>query len=235
MKLLNNVFNRLLKIIFPPFCVGCGRLGKRFCKDCFSKLRRYPNTRCFYCKKPSLLGFTHPRCEGRGRIDGLVSFFYYDKIMRGFIKTVKYRLSYKVLEEFLALLYYEKDPFSDFTNFIGKEWVIVPIPLHKKRFIERGFNQAELIAEFIAKKTGMKVRDLLLRKKDNPPQALLKRKLERHRNTLGLFSLKEETFVKGNIILVDDVVTTGKTVEAAARVLKKAGANQVVVFTLAKG
>ena len=114
---------------------------------------------------------------------------------------------------------------------------IAPIPLHKLRIIKRKYNQAALLAKNIATLNDKKlILDLLVRTKNNKPQASLSQKM-RQKNVAGIFKIKEKYLakIKGkNILLIDDVITTGATAESCAKELKKASVNKVYVLTLAK-
>lgn len=112
------------------------------------------------------------------------------------------------------------------------DWV-VPVPLHPKKRRMRGYNQSQLLAESFCKRTGLSLRgEVLLRQRDTLSQAHLKRQ-ERLINMLGAFAALPD--VKGKrILLIDDVATTGATLEGCAAALKQAGAKQVMAFTLAR-
>ena len=113
---------------------------------------------------------------------------------------------------------------------------IIPVPLHKKRLRERGFNQSEFIAGLIGNLYQIPVlSDLLTKTVPTLPQATLT-KVERAKNIKGAFQVKESSYIqKGTVLLIDDVYTTGATVNECARVLKRAKAEQVYVFALAHG
>lgn len=114
---------------------------------------------------------------------------------------------------------------------------IAPVPLHKLRIIKRKYNQSALLAKNISALSDKKlILDLLIRTKNNKPQAVLSQ-AQRMKNVQGIFKVKEKHLskIKGkNILLIDDVITTGSTINACAKVLKKAGANRVYVLSLAK-
>ncbi len=120
------------------------------------------------------------------------------------------------------------------------DWVVVPVPLHPARMREREFNQSEEIAIHVAKATGFRLRDELRRRKDTGHQAQLTRQ-ERLRNLKGAFSLsdlakKNRIFHERHVLLIDDVLTTGATIDECAKVLKKeGGAYLVAALTVARG
>lgn len=119
---------------------------------------------------------------------------------------------------------------------IDKSYCFLPVSLHPTRLKERGFNQSEILTSFISNILGLDKDDLLIRKKNTPPQAKLKTIKDRFKNLHGAFIAKnKERIKKRKLILVDDVVTSGITVREAVKTLKKAGAESVIVFSLAKG
>jgi ComF family protein len=113
--------------------------------------------------------------------------------------------------------------------------VIIPVPLHRKRKKIRGFNQAKVIAEELARLKEIKLEEGVLKKVKNvPPQTLLEMD-ERKENVSGAFRVVDEDKIKGKtIILVDDVYTTGSTVKECSAVLKKAGAREIRALTVAQ-
>ncbi len=115
-------------------------------------------------------------------------------------------------------------------------FIVIPIPLSKKRLRERGFNQAELIAKYVAEKFNLPiVQDVLIKIKDSPKQSEAKNYKERLKNVEGCFAVKNPELIKGkNIILVDDVFTSGATVKEAIKNLKIARIKKVIVFTVAR-
>jgi ComF family protein len=120
-------------------------------------------------------------------------------------------------------------------NIWWKADIIIPVPLHPKRKKVRGFNQAKVIAEELARLRGIKLEEGALAKVKNvPPQTLLETD-EREENVLGAFRVvDEEKIRKKNIILVDDVYTTGSTVKECSSVLRKAGAKEIRAITVAQ-
>jgi ComF family protein len=112
---------------------------------------------------------------------------------------------------------------------------VVPVPLSRRRRRERGFNQAELIAKVVAREARLPLETKVLRRtKDRPPQAGLSRK-DRIRNVRSIYRARLPLSLRGErLLLVDDVLTTGATAEAAARALLRAGAGSVDVLTLAR-
>lgn len=112
--------------------------------------------------------------------------------------------------------------------------LLIPVPLHKSRYRERGFNQSEIIAEEISKTTGVSLlREGLKRKKNTKDQTNLSPQ-QREQNVRGAFVVTQPGIINGkNIILVDDVITTGATMNECARMLKQAGAEKILGMTIA--
>lgn len=116
-----------------------------------------------------------------------------------------------------------------------KNFIIIPIPLHSGRKRQRGFNQAELLGQFIAKDMNLEFCDTLKRIKNNKPQAKMKNHEERAKNIAGCFKIKNPEIVRGkNILLIDDVYTSGATMNEAAKILKENGARKIIAVVLAK-
>ncbi len=113
---------------------------------------------------------------------------------------------------------------------------LLPMPLYQQRLKCRGFNQAQIIAEYFNRYLRLKQTNLLIRKKETKPQAEIKDLAERRKNVSGVFQVKTPAAVKGSwFVVVDDIITTGYTVKQAAHTLKQAGAEKVFSITLARG
>jgi len=175
------------------------------------------------CGRPALDGITHSRCRTRYSIDGLTSFFHYDGTARKAIKAIKYRLVSDLAEEFISLV----PKFS-----LPKSSLLIPIPLHSVRYRARGFNQAEALGYMLAKRLNIPVRtDILRRVKETVPQVEMKKRDDRLKNMERVFRC---TNISENVVLFDDVFTTGATMRSAANVLKRAGAGRVWAVSMAR-
>lgn len=230
----------IIDLLFPKFCLGCGYIGVYICPSCQDKLKSVITDNCLYCKKSSPFGLTHPYCTNRFNADGILSLYYYNPVLKKIIKNIKYRLSIEVWKEFYKIIEPETIMKLDFYKKLFSDFVIQPIPLTKSKYNQRGFNQAYLIGNFFQKILRFPMVDLLIRKNETPPQAQIKNKKNRSQNIKGAFEINNKSkdvinHVFTNVILVDDVVTSGSTVKEAAKVLKAAGAKKVFILTLAKG
>ena len=166
-------------------------------------------------------------------------FQYKNKISKKAIWAIKYSKNQKILNKFSSLLYEfilenvtDEIAFSNFNNPL-----LLPIPMHKNNLRERGYNQSELIAKEIYKIDEGKNFNIelvaLIKIKETPHQSTLKNKSERLKNLKGCFSANIDLVKNRNIILIDDVITTGTTMNEATKTLREAGAKKVIGFSLA--
>jgi len=229
----------LIDLFFPKFCLGCGYIGVYVCSSCFKKLEPIKQDICFYCKKPSLFGLIHPDCSKTHNIDGLIVIYHYNPLLKKIIKNIKYRLATQVWQEFYKIIKPQVIAKLGFYKKFSQDFVIQPIPLSKIKYNERGFNQASLISTFFQKFLHYPIVNLLIRKKETSAQARIKNKRGRYLNIRDAFAIQPERrgliYQTPNIILIDDVVTSGSTIKEAVKILKEAGAKKVYVLALAKG
>ncbi|RJO61158.1 ComF family protein [candidate division WS5 bacterium] len=194
---------------------------------------------CPVCGKPAIGGETHPLCKKRYGLDGLWSLGLYQDPLRSAIKKLKYRLVKDFAEVLVNTIveYWVKNS-PQFLESVkkdqGKGWVIVPVPLHQKRESLRGFNQAGLIGRLLSKKLGLDYYEALKRIRQTRPQVGM-RGFERRKNIYNVFVLDSRLLTLAtNVLLVDDVWTTGSTLKECCFVLKKGGAKKVWAITLAR-
>jgi len=220
----------LLDLIFPKRCVSCGAFGKYICNKCFAKIEFVEKPICPICQRQAIGGKTHPRCTGKFRLDGLVVACKYKGPIKLAIKKVKYKWVYdieKVLVNLLASQIWKFD--------LPQDSILIPIPLSKKRKNWRGFNQAEILAKTLSKKFNVSYSASLIRMIDTRTQVGLTKE-ERRENVKGAFAGRKAQGKRDkNIILVDDVYTSGATMMEAAKVLKNGGAGNVWAMTVALG
>jgi len=230
----------ILDVLYPQEldCAVCGNKLKEgamngICAFCINILPLINSNYCKRCGKPeNNSGESCVECDGiQYYFDQALSVFEYSSAVQRLIFRFKYRnetqLS-RVLGNFMAQRLREQ-----------KDWrydAIVPVPLHRKRQSERGFNQALLLTSAISQIVDVPVvENTLFRTKQTPVQAGLGRH-ERFANMKHAFSVSNNTRIKGkNIVLVDDIYTTGSTTSDCSRALLDAGALKVYVLTLATG
>lgn len=222
----------LLSFLFPPFCAGCGAVGNHFCSNCKTALKTKKGESCFYCGRRSVLGLTHTACIKRRGVDGWVATYKYNSSFKKMLIGAKYKRAFLVLESFL-----KQDGVSSYkTIWRWKKLfnpVIVPVPLYARRLDERGFNQSSIIGQHLSSRTGIEYEELIVREKDTQHLAQMKDPTERKREIHNAFRYIGKKTPQSAII-VDDVVTTGATIGACARVLKEVGVKNVLAFSLAK-
>ncbi|OGB76175.1 hypothetical protein A2476_02620 [candidate division CPR3 bacterium RIFOXYC2_FULL_35_7] len=226
MKILDSI----LDFLFPQKCLYCGQVGSVVCQNCVSQLP-FPKTQiCPICYNPSLIGKTHDFCQKRYNLDGLTFCFYYDDKIKEAIKKIKYRNLFSYVDELVArgISKLDLEQFKDF--------MIIPVPLHEKRLKSRGFNQAEIIGKVLSGKLNIQLRtDILKRVKDTSSQVKLNKKA-REENIKDAFTVNSKVKFKNmKALLVDDIFTSGATLNECAKILKKAGVQKVRGFTLAHG
>lgn len=205
-------------------------MGTYLCDSCAMKLTRAPRT-CHYCGGRATLGLTHPGCRRKRGIDGEICLYTYEPGIARVLHEAKYQGAWRLL---VALCNYAswKDTYDVHVWRTLFNPTIVPVPLHKHKTRQRGFNQSDIIARQLlgyVKPEG----PLLVRWKENGPQASIKEVGERRQNVRGIFSVP--TRAPETVLLVDDVITTGSTIEECARALKRAGTQRVLALSVAKG
>lgn len=229
----------LLNLFFPEHCLGCGKEGAYFCVNCQEKIKPLNFQICPVCQQFSIDGLTHPSCQSKDSLDGLVVLFSYQGILKKALSKLKYYFVTSLVQE-LSELILEKSklPLVLSKKALGNKVILLPIPLFKQRQNWRGFNQTELLGRKIAKYYGWELRtDFLIRWKSTPPQVGLKSK-QREVNLKEVFIFNPKIvindFLKADIILFDDVWTTGSTLKEATKVLKKAGFKKVFGLTICR-
>ncbi len=240
MNLLRRAGEAIVSLLYPPHCAACrGDTpdGRHLCAGCAALARTIERPFCEVCSQPfdgAIDGkFTCSNCSERTfHFDCAVVRYRSVGVVRELIHRFKYDRAFHLrvpLSEWLIEAFDDPrirdQPFDYLT----------PVPLHSARYREREFNQAEALAELAARRTGTTVLRCLKRIRYTTTQTCLDRE-ERMRNLRDAFQVRHTARVSGShLILVDDVFTTGSTVEECARVLKKAGAASVRVITVARG
>jgi ComF family protein len=215
---------------FPRRCVGCGKGGGFLCPECLGKLPRLLPPLCPHCGRPQASGIVCPICRKRQtEIDGVRSPFRFDDVVREAIHQLKYR-NLKAISPCLAELladYLRSNPLP------GE--ALICVPLHPRRLRERGYNQSSLLARELGRCIALPViEDCLIRVKQAQPQVRAVDVEERRRNVADAFVCRDEKVSGKQIILIDDVCTSGATLESCAAALKNQGATSVWGLTLAR-
>lgn len=227
---LDQVKSRVADFLFPPHCIGCNLEGDFLCLPCRRALPRLLPPLCSVCGKP--LNEEDCRCSCQGGqlvINGIRSPFLFEGVMRHAIHEFKYD-NFKALAFPLAQLLVDHWEISPI-----EADVIVPVPLHSHRLRVRGYNQAGLLAKEMGKLINLPVDEgSLLRVKDTPAQVKALDAEVRRKNVQEAFLCRNTKFEGSKVLLVDDVCTTGATLNSCAVALKRAGASSVWGLTLAR-
>lgn len=230
-----------IDLIFPYRCVSCGKYmeNEYVCKPCFNKLPVKKQNQCVGCRRPTPLGKTCVFCKGAWALDRLfVVSDFKDPAVASLIKLFKYRFLSDLAEPLSRLAAKHIDHMAKRGHFsiVQGNPLIVPVPLHRTREYWRGFNQAEILAHGIARRYRLDLGRDLVRLAHGTPQAELEDRPERLSNVKGLYAcVSPEAFRGRAVILVDDVCTTGATLNECALVLKEAGAVSVSALAIARG
>ena len=242
------MFNFIKDILFPPECLFCRRADAWVCRYCFKKIKFNATPYCLGCKQINDYGEFCSNCQPNYYLEGIfIAGNYEDPILSQLIKKLKYQFLKTLsqpLGDFLNLYLQNQiclNPLLNRSPYLNPKLkisankiLVVPVPLHKKRYRWRGFNQAELLARVVATNFGWKLNLDLQRLIYKTPQVKLNER-ERRQNVEQAFVWKGQNLNGRQILLVDDVTTTGATLNDAGRALKAAGAEQVWGLVVAKG
>jgi competence protein ComFC len=204
-QLRENIIN----ILLPRICLGCGKEGRYICDQCS----------LFLSEATSIFA--------RGKLEEVASAWEYEGLIKKIILKIKYEGMFDAIDELTEKIFERRE------LYIPENTIITFVPMFKRKERRRGFNQAELIARKVAKKTGREIFPLLEKIKDTPSQTELNKK-ERAKNVRDSFRMKEKINCPKDILIIDDVWTSGATMEECARILRIAGAKNIRGFVLAK-
>jgi ComF family protein len=225
----HNAASGLFDLVFPPRCVSCERSGTWLCPDCESRIELIQRPVCPICGQPGdRAGLCHSCRQSPPHIDGIRAVGY----LEGPLRVAIHRFKYSNLRPLAAPLgqllvaYLQR-------NRLDVE-AIVPVPLHSSRLRERGYNQSELLARELGKALGFPVlTESLLRVKSTAPQVGLSAP-QRQENVRGAFECRDDRVTGQSILLIDDVCTTGATLESCSLALQQRGARHVWGLVLAR-
>ena len=232
-KVASSLYRSLLDFALPPRCGGCGTIVDdidSFCSDCWRSLEFLGSTGCSRCGLP-LKATDADLCAAclakPPRLDRMRAAVAYDDISRSIAMRLKYGRKVglaRTMSRYMAPLVADLD-----------QALLVPVPLHRSRLWRRGFNQSAIVARALSRQTGLAVSiDALKRVRPTPPLKGLNMR-QRRRTVAGAFRANAAVELRGRtIVLIDDVLTTGSTANACARVLKQAGAERVELISWAR-
>jgi len=215
-------------LLFPPRCAGCGKNGFRFCPDCIKKAPRANQQKCVFCGEYLPNSQINHQCTRQSFIDrGYVWGLHSGPLKKG-LHRFKYQRDLGLADIFSELLI---DVFLTTTLDLD---MIVPVPLGTKRLRERGYNQAYLLADACAKRLGVDCKPRVLRRIRETRTQVGLSIVQRQQNVSGAFKAESNEVSAKRVLLIDDILTTGATLNACAEALKQAGAEHVFSLTLAR-
>ena len=210
----------MLELIYPSVCGICEKIDKEYlCEECKEKLKKYCINEIEDCKENKRVYYDHK-----------IKILRYENIVRE--KIIEYKFNektylYNTMEK--IILNDEK-----ICSFLKKYDIIIPVPMYKKRKQSRGYNQTELISKKLAKDLKIESSNKVLRKViDTKKQSTLTKK-ERIKNVENAFNVVNSKSIENkNVILLDDIFTTGSTLNECSRMLKLAGTKEIAILTIA--
>lgn len=228
---LARVGQALLDVLFPPRCAACGAYGSFLCQGCRAELPRARPPRCPVCWQAQAQEVRCPRCRGeRPAFAGARSPYLYQGPAREVVHALKYSYLSALARPMAALM----------VDYLGEEEpieadLLVPVPLHGRRRRLRGYNQSALLARELGRICGLPVDErALLRRRDTSPQARSADAEARRHNVADAFRAEPARVEGRRILVIDDVMTTGATLDACAHALREAGAASVWALTFAR-
>ena len=207
------MFDFILNLIFPKFCIGCGKFDTLLCINCYEKINFYPLTIQSEIQNWSL--------------EKIIVAAQYEGVIKKLITTLKYQSVKDIGQTLARIIYYA-------TNFPQVD-SITSVPLHQKRQRQRGFNQATEIALELSRLTQIPFARLLKRTKHSQPQAKISDKNKRLSHLKNTFALNQKVANLKSVLIIDDVTTTGTTLNECAQVLTQAGIKKIYGLAVAHG
>lgn len=230
---VKDIFQGVVDLLYPPLCFCCGEKATEqpLCHKCKMKIKFINPPFCIKCnEKINDNTYICKNCQKKNIFyDRLFCAVYYQYPITNIIHLFKYRHR-DSLKEFISWLLITQ---IQRLNLQIKADYIVPVPIHKVRLREREYNQTTLIAKYVSEFLKIPVNEnIVLRKKNRPSQTLLSR-TQREKNIQEVFVVNED--IKGKkIVIIDDIFTSGATVNECSKVLKKSGTDEITVFAVAK-
>lgn len=217
-QLCSSILEACLSILFPPFCIHCKKFGTYFCTNCYSLIYFYPFSPTLKLEKNYLYQ--------------LIVTGHFEPPLSTLIIAIKYQSISTLFPTLANLIWY--------STFLPDADVVTFIPLHPQKQKIRGFNQTEILAKSLAVKLKAPCKNCLIKNTLHLAQAKTTSKEQRLSNVKGTFSI-DESFVawlkklnrKISVLIVDDVITTGSTLNEAAKILKENGVDRVYGYAIA--
>jgi ComF family protein len=228
---LTRVGQAVLDVLFPARCVGCGTYGSFLCQSCQAELPRARPPRCPICWQPQRRSAPCGRCrQERPAFQGARSLYVYEGAAREAVRALKYSHLSALAQPMAQLMarYVEEEEGIEAD-------LVVAVPLYVRRQRLRGYNQSALLARELSRLCGLPLAERgLARRRNTPPQARSVDAEARKRNVADAFDADRRQVEGKRVLLIDDVMTTGATLDACARALRQAGAVSVWALTFAR-
>lgn len=248
---MKKFLNFLLDLLFPKLCLSCSQEGFYVCPECLKKVPIQKNLYCYICGKRTPHGKICLNCKSKtgSKLTGiLIASDWNNLLVRQMIYEYKYRFIKDLslpLAQLLIIFLNQSGFFSQNLPLNIDSYVFIPVPLHPRRLAWRGFNQAEFLAKHLNEYLKISlINNLIIRPRHTPPQMDIADKLERIKNVSSAFKLNPDfenkpltcSQVRNKVvILVDDICTTGSTLEECAKVLKPLKPKEIWGLVLARG
>lgn len=225
------VFDAFLDVVFPRSCVGCGTFGTYLCNACYKTIRFFKHPLCPGCMKAIHPLGVHTTCTKGIYLDGLVAVSAHKGVIHELISQIKYKGHFDMVDELARI-----GAKTLYQYFHDKHIrALIPVPLHRGKLYEREFNQSEILSKKLSTYLSVPTAtNVLYKRKATQAQATLS-KQERHKNLQDVFFCKKRLRKGTTLLLIDDVSTTGTTLNECARALKQSGAGAVYGFVIAHG
>jgi len=225
-----NLWTSIYESLFPRHCLSCNKEGAWLCSDCSKKIVYLKTYFCPFCRRITPQGQLCPSCRRRYSLTGILSACYFQPPVSDLIHRLKYQKT-KELGRLLA-----KIMIKGTANRLPRgQKLIVPIPLHRRQLRKRGFNQSELLAKELAQELEIEYNSGILKRIKNTKSQTKLNRSERKENVKDAFSLTGKIELENRtILLVDDVTTTGATLNEAAKILRKTKAREIWGWVVCK-
>lgn len=218
----------MFDLFFPTYCINCGQVGEYLCSTCIKKLK---NTlpECYICRRISQGYTTHKQCDRYGLESVFVGWEYGD-VSKKILLQYKYKYAYK-LSEILSSLLIDRLKSTGFAKKINSETSFIPIPIHKNHENHRGFNQSELIAIYLAQYFGCRIDTESIKRVGDKRYQSQQSLRDRLALEDDVFRVEKDSIIdSSSVILVDDVISTGSTLNRIAKVLDCDNLSAITLF-----
>lgn len=219
-----SILDKLLSLLAPHECLGCGVQGALICSNCALKLPRITE-RCYRCRRLNPNNLTCSKCRKQSRLTQVKVATVYSNSAKEIVWKLKFSGAQAAAKSMASIMLQQIES--------SQNTIIVPVPTATSRVRQRGYDQAVLLAKEVAKQAGLKYVSCLSR--TTQAHQVGAGRSQRIKQLANAFRVTKSDQIAGaHILLIDDVITTGATLESAALILKKAGAKRVDALVFAQ-